>query len=238
MRSLLLRLFGQLALLTSFSCYQSTPDQTASKHARSLPADPCTGGVLQAQQDMAHQVYILHSREFVPVPNTYLYVLAHTYHVQWRFVDSTTAGSYYGCYDSLMYRHLEHQYGPHFQQQARHQADSLDRTGKWYRAASFPGGNERFQRLVWQRVNWNKLSPREGRVFVSFIIDSSGYAQQLHLQKGLDTSHDQEVVRVLRKMPRWTPAYDEGKPYALAYTVVIRFDQAIRRHYASARSKP
>lgn len=79
-------------------------------------------------------------------------------------------------------------------------------------------------------MQWSRLSRREGRVYASFTIDSLGAIQDLHLLKSLDVSHDQEVVRVLRQMPRWKPAYREDKPYALPFTVPIVFSEVARRY--------
>lgn len=108
---------------------------------------------------------------------------------------------------------------------------------QWDKAASFPGGTtpfglERLQLFVWQHVKWATLSPREGRVFAAFTVDEQGHIHKLRIQKSLDASHDQEVLRVLRLMPVWKPASLRGKPVAQPVTVPILFTQAARRDWA------
>jgi TonB family protein len=230
MRSCCLLLLSLCAPLVGCSDPESTATQDAQQPRAPLTA--CTQAHTQARQDFAHGRYELHSLEFQPLPNTYLDVLARSYHIQWRFVDNMAPASHFACYDSLMWQLLKHKYGPHFAQQAQQQADSLDRTGTWNQTASFPGGIEQLQPWVWQQVKWSRLSRREGRVFACFTVDSLGAIRDVRLLKSLDASHDQEVLRVLQQMPRWKPAYREGKPYALPFTVPIVFSEVARKDYA------
>lgn len=227
------RLTRPLIFLLLFGCDASSqapaeryPDPSAST------AEPCGQGLMQATQDFQKGAYTLHSRELVPPPSTYLHVLDETYHIRWRFVETTTPGSYYGCYDSLMRQQLQGKYGANFLQQAAGHADSLQQTGTWYRDASFPGGIDQVQQFVWQHVQWAHLAEREGRIFASFTVDTTGRLQEVKILKGVDPSHDQEVLRVLEQMPRWTPAYGAGHAVPQSYTVPIPFSPVIRRQYA------
>lgn len=221
-----------LCLLLLLSCEGPSPTATTRRpEPLGLAADTCSQAVSRARQDFQHGVYELHSPEFFPQPNTYLHVLDQVYQIQWRFVETDTAGSYYGCYDAAMWQHLKGKYGKQFQQRAAQQADSLAQTGHWYRPASFPGGLDRLQQFVWQHVRWSRLSQREGRLYASFAIDTSGRIHDVQIRKGLDPAHDQEVVRVLQQMPQWVPAYGAGKAEAQNYTVPIPFSAAIRRQY-------
>lgn len=107
----------------------------------------------------------------------------------------------------------------------------------WDKGACFPGattppGLEALQRFVWQHVRWASLSTKEGRVYPTFTVDEQGQIRRLRILKGLDASHDQELLRVLRGMPRWKPASLRGKPVAQPITVPILFTQAARRDWA------
>jgi len=55
----------------------------------------------------------------------------------------------------------------------------------------------------------NKL---EGKVFVLFIIDSTGKVINPRVVKGLGNGFDEEVMRVFQLMPDWEPGYLDGKP--------------------------
>lgn len=41
--------------------------------------------------------------------------------------------------------------------------------------------------------------------------------------RGISPALDQEAVRVLRMMPRWTPGTQRGEPVAVKFTVPITF---------------
>lgn len=225
-------LLQPLLFLLLLSCNGPSPVATALRQEPLVQnTDTCSQAATRARQDFQQGMYELHSIEFLPQPNTYLHVLSQSYQIQWRFVDTDTAGSYYGCYDAVMVQQLQSKYGAKFLHHASQQADSLEQTGHWYRQASFPGGIDRLHRLVWQQMRWARLPAREGRLFASFRIDTTGRIHDIQIRRSIDAAYDQEVVRVLQNMPRWIPAYGAGKAEVQDYTIPIPFSHAIRRQY-------
>ncbi len=54
----------------------------------------------------------------------------------------------------------------------------------------------------------------QGTVYVKYGIDERGYVTGATVQKGIGGGCDEEVLRVLNSMPRWTPARKDGKVIA------------------------
>ncbi len=53
----------------------------------------------------------------------------------------------------------------------------------------------------------------QGKVFVSFEIDTNGYIVNPKVMKGMSEEHNNEALRIFKIMPQWEPARDEeGKP--------------------------
>ena len=66
----------------------------------------------------------------------------------------------------------------------------------------------------------NKL---EAKVFVLFIIDSTGKVIDPRIVRRLGNGFDEEVMRVFQLMPDWNPGYIDGKPTALVKVMPIEF---------------
>jgi protein TonB len=58
-------------------------------------------------------------------------------------------------------------------------------------------------------------------VVVSFIIDKSGSVSNIRIEKSCEWSADNEIIRILKKSPKWLPATIKGLP------VVYRHKQSL-----------
>ncbi|UOQ70924.1 energy transducer TonB [Hymenobacter cellulosilyticus] len=237
----LLSVPATLVILLTGSCLRQAPDTGPGPGNNTQPAvstqasDTCHQARTAAATDFRKGTYELHSREFLPLENAYLDVLAADYQVQWRFVETDEPGSYFGCYDDHLLALLESKYGPDFLKAARSKADSLDQTGKWNRDASFRQGFEAQQAFLYGHIDWKKAPERTGkasRVYVSFTVDTLGRIRNPVITKGLDPAHDQEALRVVGLMPDWNPTYRQGKPKSFGWTLPILFTRAMRLRYA------
>ena len=63
-----------------------------------------------------------------------------------------------------------------------------------------------------------------GKMEVEFTVEKSGDITYVGILKGLDYSIDDEVLRLLKAMPRWTPATKNGVPvrYKVSMPITIR----------------
>ncbi len=65
----------------------------------------------------------------------------------------------------------------------------------------------------------------QGTVYVSFIVEKDGLVSGTKVMRGIPggKSLDDEAVRVVSSMPRWTPGMQNGKPVRVQYMVPIHF---------------
>ena len=63
----------------------------------------------------------------------------------------------------------------------------------------------------------------EGIVIVEFIVTKTGKIRDIKILKGIGGGCDNEVVRVLKNMPKLQPAIKDGKPVSSKMVLPIRF---------------
>ena len=91
----------------------------------------------------------------------------------------------------------------------------------------FKGGIEK----MYEYISKNFIYPEEaskrsvrGKMEVEFTVEKSGDITYVGILKGLDFSIDEEILRLLKAMPRWTPATKNGVPvrYKVSMPINIR----------------
>ena len=71
-----------------------------------------------------------------------------------------------------------------------------------------------------------------GKMEVEFTIERSGDVSYVNILKGLDYSIDEEVLRLLKAMPRWIPATKNGTP--VRYKVSMPLNIRVSRNRKSS----
>lgn len=95
-----------------------------------------------------------------------------------------------------------------------------------YIAPVFPGGMDAMMRSVYRTIKYPREEidmGTEGTVIVGFTIDKKGNVSDVTVQRSVSALIDKEAVRVVSRMPAWTPGLQRGKPVAVAYRLPIRF---------------
>ena len=68
------------------------------------------------------------------------------------------------------------------------------------------------------------LEPGERKeVRVRFWIDENGFISRFEIVKSGGSDFDKEVLRVMKKMPKWEPAMQNGRKVAVAFTQPVTF---------------
>ncbi len=62
-----------------------------------------------------------------------------------------------------------------------------------------------------------------GKVFVQFVINEKGELVDIKIIRNIDPLLDNEVIRVLKQSPNWTPGKQRGKPVKTTMTIPIEF---------------
>lgn len=89
----------------------------------------------------------------------------------------------------------------------------------------FPGGQQAWAAFLnrYLRVP-DELEPGERKtVHVRFFVGEDGRVTRFEVVQSAGEAFDQEVIRVLRKMPRWRPAVQNGHPTAVPFTQPVIF---------------
>ena len=93
------------------------------------------------------------------------------------------------------------------------------------REPSFPGGPAAWLKFL-QRILQALEDIEPGKkieVQIRFWVDIDGSVSRTEIIKSGGAAFDQEVRRVMKKMPKWEPALQGGKPIAVAYQQPVIF---------------
>lgn len=92
----------------------------------------------------------------------------------------------------------------------------------------YPGGMEALYQFIAANVQYPadcKAERVQGKVFVSFVIETSGSISDIKVVRDPDPKKrlGQEAVRVVKKMPKWKPGKQNGKKVRVQYTLPFNF---------------
>jgi protein TonB len=89
---------------------------------------------------------------------------------------------------------------------------------------------ECFQREIGKFLSKNIQYPQrakeanvEGIVYVSFTVDGSGKVKDVKTLRGIGFGCDEEAVRVVSKLPQFTPGKQRGRAVSVGYNLPINF---------------
>lgn len=94
------------------------------------------------------------------------------------------------------------------------------------KAPEFPGGINAMMDYLRGNLKYPesaKKNKQEGRVFIGFVVEKDGSVTNVSVMRGVCEELDNEAVRVVKAMPRWTPGMNEGKPVRVQYTLPVVF---------------
>ncbi|RYZ26179.1 MAG: energy transducer TonB, partial [Sphingobacteriales bacterium] len=92
----------------------------------------------------------------------------------------------------------------------------------------FPGGQSGLNRYVAENLKYPKEAKEhdiEGKVLVKITIldDGSVDPTDIKLERSLGYGTDEEIIRLIKNMPKWKPAKLNGWPVKNVYTLPINF---------------
>ncbi|TAF32113.1 MAG: energy transducer TonB [Cytophagales bacterium] len=94
------------------------------------------------------------------------------------------------------------------------------------RQAAFPGGQQGYEKFLQKNLKYPKAASDagvEGKVFLQFIVEKNGSIDNVKVLKSLGYGCDAEAIRVVKMMPRWTPAQKNGNVIRSEFTITINF---------------
>jgi TonB family protein len=90
----------------------------------------------------------------------------------------------------------------------------------------FPGGEKELFKFLSREVKYPKSCRKKGterKVQVSFIITKQGKFEDFLIVKSVHPDIDNEAIRVLKLMPNWIPAMQNGNTVEVVYYLPINF---------------
>jgi periplasmic protein TonB len=94
-----------------------------------------------------------------------------------------------------------------------------------HKEAEFPGGKDAFARFLQMRLETpDDLEPgAKLAVVVRFMVDVDGSISKTEIVQSGGERFDKEVIRVLKKMPKWIPAEQNQIKVPVYFTQVVTF---------------
>ncbi len=92
--------------------------------------------------------------------------------------------------------------------------------------ADFPGGMQAMMQYIMNNIRYPESAMKndiQGRVIVKFVVNEDGSVSDAEVLKGVDEELDNEALRVVNSMPKWTPGKVGGKAVASYFTLPVNF---------------
>ncbi|MBR4593489.1 MAG: TonB family protein [Bacteroidaceae bacterium] len=90
----------------------------------------------------------------------------------------------------------------------------------------FPGGDAALMQFINKHIVYPSLSKEygiEGRVMVSFVVETDGSLSDVKVTKSLEMLLDEVARGIISQMPQWKPGIQAGKPVRVLYNLPINF---------------
>lgn len=92
--------------------------------------------------------------------------------------------------------------------------------------AEFPGGAVNLQKFLKGNLHYPPVALKEGiegTVVLQFIVDNTGKISDVNIKKDIGSGCGKEAVRLVKAMPQWRPAKQDGKPVSSYYSLPVVF---------------
>lgn len=87
---------------------------------------------------------------------------------------------------------------------------------------SFPGGMFKFHQFIDENYKKsNKRPTLQGKVYASFVIEKDGSLSDIKILRDIGSYSGDELLRVLKLSPKWSPGKQNGKNVRTLYSVVV-----------------
>ncbi|HVM88941.1 MAG TPA: TonB family protein [Puia sp.] len=90
----------------------------------------------------------------------------------------------------------------------------------------FPGGEDALMRFLSKNLRMPRQDMEPGSriaTLVKFVVGKDGYVNSIEFEKSGGKDFDNEVIRVMKKMPAWKPGKQNGKNVAVYFKLPVTF---------------
>lgn len=92
--------------------------------------------------------------------------------------------------------------------------------------AEFPGGPEKMKKFIDKQKRYQSKDHEHygvGIVYVGFIVEKDGSIDSVKLLQPLIEYYNNEAIRIIKAMPKWKPATQNGEPLRTQFSFPIKF---------------
>jgi Ca-activated chloride channel family protein len=96
---------------------------------------------------------------------------------------------------------------------------------------SFPGGQKALENYLKINLKYPEAAKNggiKGTVFVSFVVERDGSLSDIRVLRGIGSGCDEEVIRLVKNMPKWKPGKQRGKAVRVSMNLPVTFDSTVR----------
>lgn len=90
---------------------------------------------------------------------------------------------------------------------------------------NFPGGDREMMKFIAENIKYPEKDDKNHlqRVIVRFVIKKDGTVADAIVTRGTNPLFDEEALRVINSMPKWTPGKQNGENVSVYYTIPVVF---------------
>jgi protein TonB len=90
----------------------------------------------------------------------------------------------------------------------------------------FPGGDEALLKYLGKNIKYTRMAQDrgvQGTCIIEFVVNKDGSVVDPVVLRKLDPDLDNNALEVVKKMPRWQPGLQRGKPVRVKYRLPVAF---------------
>lgn len=90
----------------------------------------------------------------------------------------------------------------------------------------YPGGIPELMKFISENISYPQDAINnniQGRVILKFVVNTDGSIDRIQILRGIDASLDNEAIRVVKTLPRFTPGKQSGVPVPVWFSLPVLF---------------
>lgn len=96
-------------------------------------------------------------------------------------------------------------------------------------SADFPGGTQARMKFLKDNLKYPQQAREtgtQGTVYVTFVVEKDGSLTDVKVLRDIGSGCGEEAMRVIKAMPKWTPAKQRGKTVRMQFNLPVKFTLA------------
>ena len=94
--------------------------------------------------------------------------------------------------------------------------------------ADFPGGRAALLKYLSENIRYPQVAQEmgiQGKCYIQFVVSENGFISNVKVKKGVTDCKecDDEAVRVVKSMPKWSPGKNNGKAVNSIFSLPVTF---------------